>query len=150
MITAVDVIRAFSGLLEATLGDPPVTKDVIEKADRPCSYLRPTSLERERVGDLYHDTVDLEISYFAPFSHRGYLDLIQTQNALTEALSREVEVEEAFHLLPEEIDFTPYREDMVLVGTFTVEYFQAAETSAAQETMDILVLDDGTEYYEEE
>lgn len=120
MIGIVDVIRACSGALEELFGAPPTTKDLVEVTDRPCSYVQAeTSTERD--GGLRHDAYHITITYFAPYHDRGYLDLLKAQEKLAARLIQPVEVDERFHLLPEEVEIQPIREEMILVCDFSAE-----------------------------
>ena len=120
MIGIVDVIRACSGALEELFGEPPTTKDLVEVTDRPCSYVEAmTSTERD--GGLRHDVYHITITYFAPYHDRGYLDLLRAQEQLAARLIEPIEVDERFHLLPEEVEIQPIRDEMVLVCDFSAE-----------------------------
>ena len=141
MIGIVDVIRACSGALEELFGAPPTTKDLVEVTDRPCSYVQAeTSTERD--GGLRHDTYHITITYFAPYHDRGYLDLLKAQEKLAARLIEPVEVGERFHLLPEEVEIQPIRDEMVLVCDFSAECRQEIpageeENPSLMDTLDI-------------
>lgn len=120
MIGIVDVIRAYSGALEELFGAPPTTKDLVEVTDRPCSYVQGDTVT-ERDGSLRHDTYHITITYFAPYHDRGYLDLLRAQEQLAARLIEPIEVDERFHLLPEEVEIQPIRDEMVLVCDFSAE-----------------------------
>ena len=145
MIGIVDVIRACSGALEELFGAPPTTKDLVEVTDRPCSDVQAeTSTERD--GGLRHDTYHITITYVAPYHDRGYLDLLKAQEKLAARLIEPVEVAERFHLLPEEVEIQPIREEMVLVCDFSAECWQKAPESEDenQNLMDMLEMNGGT------
>lgn len=141
MIGIVDVIRAYSGALEELFGAPPTTKDLVEVTDRPCSYVQAeTSTERD--GGLRHDTYHITITYFAPYHDRGYLDLLKAQEKLAARLIEPVDVDERFHLQPEEVEIQPIREEMILVCDFSAECWQEVPVSEAEnrnlmDTLDI-------------
>lgn len=141
MIGIVDVIRACSGALEELFGAPPTTKDLVEVKDRPCSYVQgETTTERD--GSLRHDTYHITITYFAPYHDRGYLDLLRAQEQLSARLIEPIEVNERFHLLPEEVEIQLIREEMVLVCDFSVECWQEVpesedENQNLMDTLDI-------------
>lgn len=145
MIGIVDVIRACSGALEELFGEPPTTKDLVEVTDRPCSYVQAeTSTERD--GGLRHDTYHITITYFAPYHDRGYLDLLKAQEKLAARLIRPVEVDERFHLLPEEVEIQPIRDEMVLVCDFSAECRQEMPEDdwrgGSKDEMEVLEVDE--------
>ena len=145
MIGIVDVIRACSGALEELFGAPPTTKDLVEVTDRPCSYVQAeTSTERD--GGLRHDTYHITITYFAPYHDRGYLDLLKAQEKLAARLIRPVEVDERFHLLPEEVEIQPIRDEMVLVCDFSAECRQEMPLDdwrgGSKDEMEVLEVDE--------
>lgn len=127
MITIVDVVRAFSNRLENLLGAPPVTKDLVEVKDRPCTYLQAEEVTGGVDAGLWHDVFPIQIAYFAPFADRGYLDLLRARQLVSVAMAAPTEVGERFHLLPEDVEITLYRDDMILVCNFTVECWQEME-----------------------
>ena len=133
MITAVDVIRAYSEKVAELFGAPPVTKDIIEVTDRPCTIITPGEITTEIVGGLKHDVLPLQIVYFAPFSYRGYLTLLQVQQTLSKEIPGPVEVAAEFHVMPEDVDIALIRDDMLLTCDFTVEYFQEMNASWMEE-----------------
>lgn len=124
MITIVDVMRAVSRTAEAVFGAPPVTKDLREGFARPCTKLSLLYSDVSREGKLRHETAELELVRFAARTDRGWIDLLRAQAVLTEALERPIRVDEQFHLVAEEVDFDPVREDMALYCTFRVEWYQ--------------------------
>ena len=135
MITIVDVMRAVSRTAEAVFGAPPVTKDLREGFARPCTKL-----------SLLYSDVSRELVRFAARTDRGWIDLLRAQAALTEALERPIRVDEQFHLVAEEVDFDPVREDMALYCTFSVEWFQEAPEDdwrgGSEDKMDALDVND--------
>lgn len=142
MITIVDVVRAVSRTVEAVFGAPPVTKDLKEGFARPCTKLSLLYSDVSREGALRHETAELELVRFAARTDRGWIDLLRAQAALTEALERPIRVDEQFHLVAEEVDFDPVREDMALYCTFSVEWFQEApageeENPSLMDTLEI-------------
>lgn len=124
MRTVIDVIKALSGMIETVTGSPPTTKDVTEGFDRPCTWIRPLSIDPEAVRGLQRDYLEIEIVYFAPKSREGWNTLLHVQAALTEALREPVAVSETFAIYPEDLEFVPIREDMTLVCTFNLENYQ--------------------------
>lgn len=141
MITIIDTIRAVSALVERLFGEPPTTKDITEGFTRPCTYVQPTILDTAVEGGLRHDTFTVEIIRFAQRTRRGYLELLEYQAKLTEALEHPISVEESFVLYPEEVDFELRRDEMVLITSFSVENFQLLpDADADAETMEILNL----------
>ena len=142
MITIVEVIRAVSRTAEAVFGAPPVTKDLREGFARPCTKLSLLDTQVTREGKLRHETAQLELVRFAARTDRGWIDLLRAQAVLTEALERPIRVDEQFHLVAEEVDFDPVREDMALYCTFSVEWYQEApdgeeENPNLMDTLDI-------------
>ena len=61
MTDIVDVIRAVSELVERVFGAPPITKDITEGFDRPCTYVQPTLMQTSLEGGLRHDSYSIEI-----------------------------------------------------------------------------------------
>lgn len=137
MIGIVDVIRAYSGVLETALGAPPVTKDLIEVRDRPCSYLQPGDCSRTREGSLLHDSIGLEIYYFAPYSDKGYLDLLEKRESLSNALLEPVYVASYCHVIPDVVNAELVRDEMILILRFSVEMVQEMDNS--ESTSDVLM-----------
>ena len=136
MITIVEIIRAVSGMVETVFGTPPTTKDIREGFERPCTYLSELYSDVSREGKLRHETAQLELVRFAARTDRGWIDLLRAQAALTEALERPIRVDEQFHLVAEEVDFDPVREDMALYCTFSVEWFQDTDATPAEGSTD--------------
>lgn len=124
MITAVDIIRALSDLIETVTGEPPTTKDVTEGFDRPCTWVRPLFIRPEAARGLQRDDLEIEIVYFAARSWKGWKTLLKVQADLAAALTRPVPVSDTFLLYPEDLEFMPSREDMTLTCTFSLENFQ--------------------------
>lgn len=124
MITAIDVIRALSGVVETVTGSPPTTKDVTEGFDRPSTWIRPLTINPEAARGLQRDYLEMEIVYFATRSWKGWKELLQVQAGLAAVLTDPVYVNEDFAIYPEDIEFVPNREDMTLVCTFNLENYQ--------------------------
>lgn len=151
MRTVIDVIKALSGMIETITGSPPTTKDVTEGFDRPCTWIRPLSIDPEAVRGLQRDYLEMEIVYFAPRSWDGWNTLLHVQAALTAALREPVAVSETFAIYPEDLEFVPSREDMTLVCTFNLENYQLLPpedgTMPAMEDLELETRDpDGTLY----
>ena len=147
MITIVDLVRGLSEMIEDLFGAPPVTKDLQEGFDRPCTFLTPILTDAVREGDLRHETVQLELVRFGARTSRGWVDLLHAQAALTEALERPVRVDNRFHLLAEETEFDLDRDDMVLTCTFEVQTFQLREEDedgGSRDMMESLEMNGGT------
>ncbi len=141
MITIIDTIRAVSALVEHLFGEPPTTKDITEGFTRPCTYVQPTILDTAVEGGLRHDSFTVEIIRFAQRTRKGYLELLEYQAKLTEALEHPIPVEESFVLYPEEVDFELRRDEMILITFFSVENFQLLpDADADAETMELLNL----------
>ena len=138
MITIIDVIRAYSGLVEELFGKPPTTKDLIEVKDRPCTYVQ-GDVETELDAGMQHDTFSMSLVYYAPFDDRGYKDLLHAQHQLSAALIAPVEVEEEFHLLPDGVDIDVIREEMVLVCTFELECWQETDAIPVEGSTDTML-----------
>lgn len=137
MITIIDVIRAYSGVVEGLFGKPPTTKDLIEVNDRPCTYIQ-GDVQTELEAGLQHDTFSLTLVYYAPFADRGYKDMLNAQHRISVALSAPVKVEEEFHLLPDSVDIDVIREEMVLVCTFEVECYQETDAIPVDGSTDLM------------
>ena len=160
MRTVIDVIKALSGMIETVTGSPPTTKDVVEGFDRPCTWIRPLTIDPEAVRGLQRDYLEIEIVYFAPGNREGWNTLLHVQAALTAALREPVPVSETFALYPEDLEFVPSREDMTLTCTFSLENYQLLPPEDADlDAMRRLELEardpegalyDTSEYYEEE
>lgn len=152
MITAVDIIRALSDLIETVTGEPPTTKDVTEGFDRPSTWIRPLDIQPEAARGLQRDLLDMEIVYYAPRSWEGWKTLLKVQADLTAALREPVPVSDTFAIYPEDLDFVPSREDMTLVCTFSLENYQLLPPSDAtmpvMEHLDVTGEDPEGEVYE--
>lgn len=160
MITIIDVIRALSGLIETVTGDPPTTKDVTEGFERPCTWIRPLDTQPEAARGLRRDYITLELVYFAARSYSGWAELLRVQEALAAALTVPVEVTPTFFVYPEDLDFSPSREDMTLTIDFDLDNYQLLPPEdGSLPDMEVLELEtedpdgrtyDTSEYYEEE
>lgn len=155
-VTIVDTLRAVSLLVERTFGEAPTTKDIHEGFDRPCSYVQPILIDSEKSGGLIMDRYEIQIIRFATRSETGYLELLQWQEALRDALEEPVAVytedtivdgatvpgtASDFFLYPEDISYSLDRDDMALVVSFTVENVQPyEEPDDGSETMTELEL----------
>ena len=141
MVTIVDIIRAVSGRIETLFGEPPTTKDVTEGFDRPCTYVQPALMRTAVEGELRHDSFSVEILRFADRTRKGYLDLLNCQATLADALEKPIPVTEHFFVYPEEVAFDLRREEMLLIASFSIENFQLLSPEDDEmETMEILVL----------
>lgn len=141
MITIIDTIRAISDWIETLFQEPPTTKDVTEGYVRPCTYVQPTQMSTSVDGEMRHDTFMIEIIRFATFTRKGYLELLEYQEKLTEALERPIPVNEMFFLYPEEVEFELRRDEMILITSFSVDNFQALpDEDADAEIMETLNL----------
>ena len=135
MRTAVDIIKAVSGLIETEFGAPPATKDIREGFDRPCFFVEPNQIRHEKAGDMSDDTTGIRIYYFSARTQTGYLDLLQKQAELQDLLDAPIQVSEDFYLFPEDAVFDIQREDMTLVAEFTVENIQLMQDTDESELM---------------
>lgn len=145
-VTIVDTLRAFSLLVKREFGEYPTTKDIHEGFARPCSFVQPILIEADKSGTLITDQYSIQIIRFATKSETGYLELLQWQETLREALEDPVAVytapsedtppqETDFLLYPENVSFEINREDMALIVTFTIDNAQVgddAEETAAE------------------
>lgn len=138
MITIIDVIRAYSGVVEGLFGKPPTTKDLVEVKDRPCTFLD-GDVHTEIEAGMQHDEFNLTLVYYAPFDDRGYKDMLQVQHRIAKALSAPVEVEEEFHFLPDGVDIDVVRQEMLLICTFTVECWQDTDAIPAEGSTDTML-----------
>ena len=137
MITIIDVIRAYSGLVEELFGKPPTTKDLIEVTDRPCTYIQ-GDVQTELEAGCQHDTFSMTLVYYAPFADRGYKDMLNAQHRLSAALIAPVRVEEGFHLLPDSVDIDVIREEMVLICTFALECWQGSDAIPVEGSTELM------------
>lgn len=143
MVTIIDTIRAISALVERIFGEPPTTKDITEGFTRPCTYVQPGIMQTEPSGGMRHDMYQIQIIRFAARSSDGYLELLEYQEKLTEALEKPIPLEDEnfFVLYPENVDFELRRDEMVLITEFTVENFQLRPAEDADaEAMETLNL----------
>ena len=141
MITTIDIIRAVSDWIEGLFGEPPTTKDVTEGFTRPCTYVQPSVQDTAVESGLRHDTVTLEVIRFAPRTRKGWLELLEYQSKLTDALEAPIPVDEKFFLYPDAVSFDLRRDEMLLMTTFTVENFQLRPAEdAGAEDMETLTL----------
>ena len=141
MITIVETMRALSDLIEGVFGDAPTSKDITKGFDRPCTYLQATGIDTEKTGEMRHDTFAFQIIRSAERTDLGYLNLLEAQAKLTEALEKPVVVEEFFLLYPENVSFELRRNEMVLLTSFSVDNFQVLPPEDAEaETMETLHL----------
>ncbi len=139
MITIIDIIKAYSDLMENVFGAPPITKDIVEVKDRPCTYVQ-GDVHTELEAGMQHDEYSMSVVYYAPYEDRGYLGLLQAQNLLGPALIAPVQVTDSFHVMPDGVSIDLVRDEMLLICTFTVESFQtwdAGDTATLMDTLDL-------------
>ena len=92
-------------------------------------------------GGLRHDTYTMDVIRFAAWTRAGWLELLEWQVKLTEALEKPIPVRDLFVLYPEDVSFDLRREDMVLIASLTLENFQVLPPADADaETMEELIL----------
>lgn len=127
MTTIIDTVRGLSEWIETEFEDPPLTKDITEGFDRPCTYIQPVDLSTSREGDLRLDEISFDIIRFAEKSDRGYLELLQYQEKFAELLMQPIPISDSFFLYPEDVEFELRRDDMLLIVSFTVENIQPIE-----------------------
>lgn len=127
MITLIDTIRGISECIEETFGEAPVTKDVQEGFDRPCTFVEPVDLATSLESELRADEITIEITRFSEFSYKGYLELLEYQNTLSGLLLKPIPVSETFYLYPEDVEFELDRNDMFLVCSFSLNNIQLIE-----------------------
>ena len=141
MITIIDTIRALSDWIEGLFGEPPTTKDITEGFDRPCTYIQPGALDTAVEGRLRHDTYTMDVIRFATQTRSGWLELLEWQVKLTEALEQPIPVRDLFVLYPEDVTFAPGREDRVLTPPPTRKNSRVLPPPDADaETMEELIL----------
>ena len=70
MTDIVDVIRAVSELVERVFGAPPITKDITEGFDLPCTYVQPTLMQTSLEGGLRHDSYSIDHPVWPPYPGR--------------------------------------------------------------------------------
>lgn len=141
MITLIDTIRGISDWIEGLFGEPPTTKDITEGFTRPCTYVQPAAMTTGREGGMHHDTFGFDIIRFASRTRAGYLELLEYQGKLTEALEGPIPVDEDFSLYPQDVEFELRRDEMTLIASFDVENFQLLpEEGAGEDYMEILTL----------
>ena len=142
MITLVDTIRAISDALATLFGSHPVTKDIDEGVERPCTYVEPVPpIETERYGALRIDTYTIRIFRFEEERETGYLDLLQDWEKLQNVFENPIPVSDTFLLYPEDIKFDISRADMALSVEFTVQNAQEVDEAEEAETMQNLAVD---------
>ena len=141
MTDIVDVIRAGSELGERVFGAPPITKDITEGFDRPCTYVQPTLMQTSLEGGLRHDSYSIEIIRFGPRTRDGWLGLLEAQASLAETLENPIPISSTFFLYPEEVDFDLRRNEMTLITSFDVDIFQIRpEIDVTKEFMEELTI----------
>lgn len=124
MRTIKDAIRAVSELVERLFGQPPTDQDIHEGFERPCTYVQVVSMDAAGGGPVLEDTFGLEIIRLAERRREGYLELLEYQTKLRQALAEPIPVSGDFFLYPEDVSFRLAREDMALVASFTVNNIQ--------------------------
>ena len=135
MRTIIDTLRAVSELVEALFGEPPTSKDIHEGFTRPCTYVQPILMQAENSGDLCLDTFEIQIIRLAERAEVGYLDLLQYQATLREALEEPIRVSDSFFIYPEEVGFELSHEDMALVTSFKVTNVQLRPETGDEDYM---------------
>ena len=138
MRTIIDTLHAVSGLVEALFGEPPTSKDIHEGFTRPCTYVQPTPIQAENSGDLRLDTFGIQIIRLAERAETGYLELLQYQATLREALEDPIKVSDSFFIYPEEVSFELSREDMALTASFEVTNVQLRPETGEEDYMEDL------------
>ena len=139
MITIIDTIRAVSELVAELFSEPPTTKDIHEGFARPCTHVQAVGARAEAAGELLrHDVYQLQVIRLAKRSQTGYLELLEYQEKLREALEKPIYVTEEFALFPENVEFDLNNDDMALVASFTVENLQDRPEAGDEPLMDTL------------
>lgn len=139
MITTAKIIKGLSAWIEAKFGEPPITKDVVEGFDRPCTFVSVTNATTGREGDLRHDTFEVEIVRFTAKSYKGYKDLLTAQDTFSAAFEQGyIAIEGMFYIYPDAIDYDLDREDMLLTVTFTIDNFQTIIETDSHPNMNTL------------
>lgn len=138
MRTIIDTLHAVSGLVEALFGEPPTSKDIHEGFTRPCTYVQPILMRAENSGNLRLDTFEIQIIRLAERAETGYLELLQYQATLREALEEPIKVSDSFFIYPEEVSFELNREDMALVTSFEVTNVQFRPETGEEDYMEDL------------
>lgn len=138
MRTIIDTLHAVSGLVEVLFGEPPTSKDIHEGFTRPCTYVQPILMQTENSGDLRLDTFEIQIIRLAERAETGYLELLQYQATLREALEEPIKVSDSFFIYPEEVSFELSREDMALTASFEVTNVQLRPETGEEDYMEDL------------
>ncbi len=134
----IDTMRAVSELVERVLGEPPTTKDIVEGAKRPCTFVQPYDIQETHTETIHEESYKIDIIRFAELSYKGYLSLLQTQRVLSEALSAPIQTQEGDYIDPGEVEATIHRADMVLVVSFRVELISIVSPDSDAEPMDTI------------
>lgn len=141
MIYLNDIIKGLSGAVESAFGKPPITKDIREGFERPCTYLDLVDMTIGRESLLEHSEMTFELVYFSNNSHSGFLDLVNAQKKMHELFTNPIRISDFFCVYAEETEFELDRDEMYVVCRFELEVFQKVDDFAdegSNENMELL------------
>lgn len=139
MIYADKIIKTISAVLRDKLSYPIKEVDFEKEIPRPCAVVECDSIQSDTAASFLRDTiVKMTVYIFAEKTHRGYIELLNEQQKLQDALNVPFLVEKGFYFFADSYDFEIEKKDMVLVCVFDVLLRQEVEDTGTYETMEEL------------
>jgi len=119
-MAVIKTINILSAAIESVFGSAPITKDLTEGAERPCTYITPTDVSVKADCGYIREDISVTITRFAEYTYKGYLDLLRWCETLEIMLTSPVMGADGYALYPEGVSMDINRDDMVLECSFTV------------------------------
>lgn len=125
MITAVDIIRAFTVQCRDLLGCDVNDRDISEGFERPSFFIEIVDFRNEDIGqEIRGDSLNMYIYYFNEKREVGYLRLLEAREKIRELLAAPVPITDGYSLTPDDVIETINKGDMTYIVNFNVDVWQ--------------------------
>ena len=125
MITAIDIIKAFTVQCRDLLGCDVNDRDISEGFERPSFFIEIVDFRNEDIGqEIRGDSLNMHIYYFNEKREVGYLRLLEAREKIRELLAAPVPIMDGYSLTPDDIIETINKGDMTYIVNFNVDVWQ--------------------------
>lgn len=131
MIILANIIKALTINVRKTLGVKANDRDIEEGFERPSFYIDVDEIEDTTLTDEFtYDTYQLSIYFFAEKREKGFKDVLQAREKLSQLLRNRLETEEGFGFTFDEIKHVINKADKSLITTFSIVAVQRIEDTS--------------------
>lgn len=145
MKSIIDVIASLSNLIQEAYPEYKlIDYDVDEGFEKPAFFVNADNIVTSFVAtDYIQESSNLEITFFAPDRYSGFLELLDMKNNLTQLFNEPLEIANNFYVTLLNTTSELYKNDKVLVFSFTANIVNKIERDETDYLMENL-------YYKEE